>query len=133
MNLLCTEQVVLSDSDSLLTVHMENRVIHTACKDPTFLTDRCLENLLKAEEKNLNHCNESSYLSQQKDITPAMRKIVAEWMLEVCFFLYCQVIHKILYMYKTLVCLFLKQLQNENIYFNFLLHPLYVLLAMLHI
>lgn len=91
MNLLCTEQVVLNDSDNmLLTVqphhtHTDNRIIHTACKDPTFLTDRCLENLLKAEERNLYNF-QMSYMNRQKDITPAMRKIVAEWMLEVCFF-----------------------------------------------
>lgn len=103
MNLLCTEQVVLKDSDTLLstindddddaqnTDHMghhqsqqeHQQRINYACSDPTFLTDRCLENLLKAEEKFSDSYNNVSYFKSQKDITPEMRKIVAEWMMQV--------------------------------------------------
>lgn len=82
MNLFCSEQVILNDCDTLVSVHMENR-INTARPDPTFLDDRCLENLLKAEEKYSS--DHVSYFTGQKDITPEMRKIVAEWMMEVGF------------------------------------------------
>ncbi|GAB0097055.1 hypothetical protein DMENIID0001_126470 [Sergentomyia squamirostris] len=51
--------------------------IRTAKKDPTFLTDRCFENLLKAEMVP----QITGYVA--KDITPDMRRIVATWMLEV--------------------------------------------------
>lgn len=103
MDLLCTEQVVLNDCDALLngtggsaaygaiTAATGNLVatrtngynhVNTAIVDPTFLADRCLENLLKAEEKYTASC--SYFKTVQKDITPPMRKIVAEWMMEVC-------------------------------------------------
>lgn len=58
------------------------RLLNTAGPDPTFLDDRCLENLLKAEEKYSGR-DHVSYFSKQRDITPEMRKIVAEWMMEV--------------------------------------------------
>ena len=50
--------------------------------DPVLLSDdRVLHNMLKMEER---YCPNSAYFEcVQKDITPAMRKTVAEWMLEV--------------------------------------------------
>lgn len=83
MSLLCSEQVNLNDCDTTIVsvVHVEN-LINTASPDPIFLHDRCLENLLKAEEHTHNDHNDS-YFNTQKDITPEMRKIVAEWMMEV--------------------------------------------------
>ena len=56
--------------------------VNTATEDPTFLTDRCLENALKAEEKRPQPIC-TYFKTVQKDITPPMRKIVAEWMMEV--------------------------------------------------
>lgn len=58
---------------------------HLAVTDSIFKTDRCLENALKCEEKqnNVNTC----FKTVQKDITPPMRKIVAEWMIEVSLLL----------------------------------------------
>ncbi|TMW50272.1 hypothetical protein DOY81_004653 [Sarcophaga bullata] len=55
--------------------------VNTATEDPTFLTDRCLENALKAEEKRPQPIC-TYFKTVQKDITPPMRKIVAEWMME---------------------------------------------------
>lgn len=56
-----------------------------AYPDPALLgDDRVLQNLLKTEER---YAPSSSYFEcVQKDITPLMRKIVAEWMLEVSLF-----------------------------------------------
>ncbi|KAG4065479.1 hypothetical protein HA402_009040 [Bradysia odoriphaga] len=82
MSLLCTEKVRSNNrSDTVLTVPMEK--INTACPDPTFLADRCLENLLRAEN-NVSQDRIFKYFNEQSDITPKMRKIVAEWMMEVC-------------------------------------------------
>lgn len=57
-----------------------------AYADPAVLgDDRVLQNLLKTEER---YAPSSSYFEcVQRDISPLMRKIVAEWMLEVsnCF------------------------------------------------
>lgn len=57
----------------------------TECRayaDPALLgDDRVLQNLLKTEER---YAPSSSYFEcVQRDISPLMRKIVAEWMLEV--------------------------------------------------
>ncbi|XP_039499448.1 G1/S-specific cyclin-D2 [Drosophila santomea] len=62
--------------------------VNTAIGDPTLYSDRCLENFLKVEEKH--HKITDTYFSIQKDITPPMRKIVAEWMMEVCAEENCQ-------------------------------------------
>uniref|UniRef100_B5DUH1 Cyclin N-terminal domain-containing protein n=1 Tax=Drosophila pseudoobscura pseudoobscura TaxID=46245 RepID=B5DUH1_DROPS len=64
-------------SDSRGTDH-----VNTAIGDPTFKSDRCLENVLKTEEKHQNIVD-TYFITVQRDITPAMRKIVAEWMMEV--------------------------------------------------
>ncbi|XP_017110949.1 G1/S-specific cyclin-D2 [Drosophila elegans] len=62
--------------------------VNTAIGDPTLYSDRCLENALKTEEKH--HQIVDTYFTIQKDITPPMRKIVAEWMMEVCAEENCQ-------------------------------------------
>ncbi|XP_068154724.1 G1/S-specific cyclin-D1 [Drosophila tropicalis] len=63
--------------------------VNTAIMDPTFNSDRCLEIALKAEEK-YQHISAAYFITVQRDITPAMRKIVAEWMMEVCAEEKCQ-------------------------------------------
>lgn len=79
MDLLCRESVILNDCQDFGTDPADN--VLNACKDPTFLNERILENLLRAEEK---YTPIGSYFgTMQTDITPAMRKIVSEWMLEV--------------------------------------------------
>ncbi|XP_016995332.2 G1/S-specific cyclin-D2 [Drosophila takahashii] len=64
--------------------------VNTAIGDPTLYSDRCLENALKAEEKHHQMDQVDTYFAIQKDITPPMRKIVAEWMMEVCAEENCQ-------------------------------------------
>lgn len=63
-------------------LHIEPQV-NTASADPTFLSERCLENLLKSEETHPSLIN--FYNNPQCEITPKMRRIVAEWMMEVSF------------------------------------------------
>jgi len=55
---------------------------YRAYPDPVLLNDeRVLQNLLQMEER---YCPSSSYFEcVQKDLTPQMRTIVAEWMMEV--------------------------------------------------
>jgi len=55
---------------------------YRAYADPVLLKDeRVLQNLLQMEER---YCPSSSYFEcVQKDLTPQMRTIVAEWMMEV--------------------------------------------------
>ncbi|XP_032289166.1 G1/S-specific cyclin-D3 isoform X3 [Drosophila virilis] len=61
---------------------------HVIVTDPIFKSDRCLENAIKSEVKAQIL---GTYLKTvQKDITPPMRKIVAEWMMEVCAEEKCQ-------------------------------------------
>ena len=80
MDLLCTENVNISDCENLFNP-MEVRV-NKALQDPTFLDDRCLENLLKSEEKH-GPIGYQYFQDVQKDITPSMRKLVADWIIEV--------------------------------------------------
>ncbi|XP_044728709.1 G1/S-specific cyclin-D2 [Chrysoperla carnea] len=60
-----------------------------AYPDPVLLNDeRVLQNLLKTEER---YTPSGSYFEcVQRELTPQMRKIVAEWMLEVCEEQKCQ-------------------------------------------
>lgn len=53
-----------------------------ACEDPTFLNDRCLENLLTSEKRYPTPpC--FYFNTIQKNLTPHMRRLVAEWVIEV--------------------------------------------------
>jgi hypothetical protein len=60
----------------------ENTCECQAYADPVLLNDeRVLQNLLSSEER---YSHSGSYFGcLQKDLTPQMRKIVAEWMYEV--------------------------------------------------
>lgn len=102
MDLLCTEninEVVGGDQFNNSTgtsntqeeaqqTQMEVR-LNTAVKDPTFLDDRCLENLLKSEERHERQwCN--YFATVQKDISPRMRQVVAEWIIDLCEEQNCQ-------------------------------------------
>ncbi|XP_056403743.1 G1/S-specific cyclin-D1-like [Hyla sarda] len=61
---------------------LEVDTVRRAHVDSNLLTDRVLNNLLKAQE---THCPCIHYFtSVQPDIQPYMRKMVATWMLEVC-------------------------------------------------
>jgi len=58
------------------------KLYSNACEDPTFLKDRCLRNLLTSQ---LRYATPSCayFNTVQKTLTPQMRKIVAEWVIEV--------------------------------------------------
>ncbi|XP_018569603.1 G1/S-specific cyclin-D3-like [Anoplophora glabripennis] len=59
-----------------------------AYDDPTLLQDRVLKNLLKTEDRYVLPYPASFVV--QKEVTTEMRKIVAEWMMEVCEEQKCQ-------------------------------------------
>lgn len=71
MDLLCVESMETMTGESV------------AYPDQVLLDDdRILQNLLNSEDR---YIPSSSYFDTvQRDITPDMRKIVADWMLEVC-------------------------------------------------
>lgn len=52
-----------------------------AYDDPILLKDRVLKNLLSTEDRYTLNC--TSFPSVQHEVTADMRKIVAEWMMEV--------------------------------------------------
>lgn len=82
MDLICTEQVNLDENEAGdESRHMDGSFVQKADQDPIFLNDRCFENLLKAEDKHTAQC--SYFDTVQKDITPKMRKLVAEWVIDV--------------------------------------------------
>lgn len=99
MDLLCTENInevggdqfnnsTSNSNTAAQQVQMEVR-LNTAVKDPTFLNDRCLENLLKSEELHeWQRCN--YFATVQKDISPRMRQVVAEWIIDLCEEQNCQ-------------------------------------------
>lgn len=58
------------------------KLYSNACADPTFLKDRCLKNLLTSQMRyKTPSCG--YFNTVQKTLTPQMRKIVAEWVIEV--------------------------------------------------
>lgn len=58
------------------------KLYSNACEDQTFLKDRCLKNLLTSQKKySTPSCDYFNTI--QKPLTPQMRKIVAEWVIEV--------------------------------------------------
>lgn len=82
MDLLCHETETFKDHHHVerpQSMHFEPQV-NTACADPTFLSERCLENLLKSEESNINL---NFYNNPHCAITPKRRRIIAEWMMQV--------------------------------------------------
>lgn len=101
--LLCNEKVNINECDNNylqidnnttnLTITQNsfglgnNRPVNKAKRDPIFLDDRCLENLLKSEDNSYRKPI-SYFNSVQKDVTPAMRKMVAQWIIEVCKFFF---------------------------------------------
>lgn len=57
------------------------KLYSSASPDPTFLKMRCLTNLLKSQTR---YTTSTDYFNKvQKTLTPQMRKIVAEWVIEV--------------------------------------------------
>ncbi|XP_044748808.1 G1/S-specific cyclin-D2-like [Coccinella septempunctata] len=60
-----------------------------AYDDPTLLEDRVLLNLLKTEDRYALVCT-ASFVTIQSEVTQQMRKVVSEWMMEVCEEQKCQ-------------------------------------------
>lgn len=58
------------------------KLYSNACNDPTFLRERCLKNLL-VSQKRYRTPTCGYFGTTQKSLTPQMRKIVAEWVIEV--------------------------------------------------
>lgn len=80
---MCT--AVKKGTDEADDKHFAYENAHMIVTDPIFKTDRCLKNALKSEE-NHEQILGTHFNTVQKDITPAMRKIVAQWMMEVSRF-----------------------------------------------
>lgn len=82
-----SSKLILTPANNSARANIQLKYVkaHLAVTDPIFKTDRCLENALKCEEKQ-NNVN-TYFKTVQKDITPPMRKIVAEWMIEVSLLL----------------------------------------------
>ncbi|XP_053682625.1 G1/S-specific cyclin-D2 [Sabethes cyaneus] len=101
MDLFCTEEISSAENETvrgqqnvdrptagqLSAQHMEVR-LNTAVKDPIFLEDRCLENLLKTEVRHTQRRND--FLKVQNEISNNERRIVVEWITEVCEEQKCQ-------------------------------------------
>jgi hypothetical protein len=110
-SLYCTEAINISDYNDLSDRTEESRPpataqrnnsqrrstittttadrIQKALHDPTFLQNRCLDNLLLAEEQfNAGNDRPFAYLQRAStDITPAIRKMAVDWLFEVSFYL----------------------------------------------
>lgn len=71
MDLLCAERVSPEESGRAAS----------ARPDPVLLRRRVLHNLLRTEERYALTAN--YFGTVQRDLTPHMRRLVAEWMLEV--------------------------------------------------
>lgn len=92
MDLLCKEsissvnEVLLPNQVSAVSNQQQQQMemrLNTAIKDPIFLDNRCLENLLKAEDRHEALKNTNYFTTVQKEISPSMRRVVAEWVIDV--------------------------------------------------
>ncbi|XP_023950071.1 G1/S-specific cyclin-D3 [Bicyclus anynana] len=82
MELLCAERVSPASCEGAPAP------APAAAVDPVLLRRRVLDNLLRTEERYAVTAN--YFGTVQTDITPIMRRVVAEWMLEVCEERSCQ-------------------------------------------
>ncbi|XP_021193350.3 G1/S-specific cyclin-D3 [Helicoverpa armigera] len=80
MELLCAERVSPESGDSVRPP--AGRSHRAAAPDPVLLRRRVLDNLLRTEERYAVTAN--YFGTVQAEVTPHMRRLVAEWMLEVC-------------------------------------------------
>ncbi|KAF9809979.1 hypothetical protein SFRURICE_000289 [Spodoptera frugiperda] len=81
MELLCAERVS-PDSGDVGRAPPAVRAHRAAAPDPVLLRRRVLDNLLRTEERYAVTAN--YFGTVQTEVTPHMRRLVAEWMLEVC-------------------------------------------------
>lgn len=78
MELLCAERVSPESGEARAPVVHAHRA---AAPDPVLLRRRVLDNLLRTEERYAVTAN--YFGTVQAEVTPHMRRLVAEWMLEV--------------------------------------------------
>lgn len=78
MELMCAERVSSSGSEDGARTRP---VTAAAGPDPVLLRRRVLDNLLRTEERYAVTAN--YFGTVQTELTPQMRRLVAEWMLEV--------------------------------------------------
>lgn len=78
MELLCAERVSPGSSEPRPA---RTQAPRAALPDPVLLRRRVLDNLLRTEERYAITAN--YFGTVQTEITPHMRRLVAEWMLEV--------------------------------------------------
>lgn len=81
MELLCAERVSPSTGGSAVSGPAAAREPRAAAPDPVLLRRRVLHNLLRTEERYAVTAN--YFGTVQREVTPHMRRLVAEWMLEV--------------------------------------------------
>lgn len=86
MELLCAERVSPGSGESARPGPPPASL--AAASDPVLLRRRVLDNLLRTEERYAVTAN--YFGTVQTEITPHMRRLVAEWMLEVCEDQSCQ-------------------------------------------
>ncbi|OWR53350.1 G1/S-specific cyclin-D3 [Danaus plexippus] len=86
MELLCAERVSPESSETRPGPGPGR--VQAAGSDPVLLRRRVLDNLLRTEERYAVTAN--YFGAVQKEVTPHMRRLVAEWMLEVCEDQSCQ-------------------------------------------
>lgn len=72
----------IANMDLKLVCCESSTIENRAYPDKVLLSNRVLDNLLKSEEQ---YALSASFLRKQTEVTPHMRKIVAEWMMEVSF------------------------------------------------
>ncbi|XP_034825629.1 G1/S-specific cyclin-D3 [Maniola hyperantus] len=80
MELLCAERVSPGSAEGARPG--PTPAPPSACSDPVLLRRRVLDNLLRTEERYAVTAN--YFGNVQTEVTPHMRRVVAEWMLEVC-------------------------------------------------
>lgn len=80
MELLCAERVSPSSSEGSRPSAARAPAV-AARPDPVLLRRRVLDNLLRTEERYAITAN--YFGAVQTELTPHMRRLVAEWMLEV--------------------------------------------------
>ncbi|XP_026746809.1 G1/S-specific cyclin-D3 [Trichoplusia ni] len=81
MELLCAERVSPESGESVGRA-VPAPAHRAAAPDPVLLRRRVLDNLLRTEERYAVTAN--YFGTVQAEVTPHMRRLVAEWMLEVC-------------------------------------------------
>lgn len=82
MELLCAERVSPgSEGSAASAAPAAAREPRSAAPDPVLLRRRVLHNLLRTEERYAVTAN--YFGTVQREVTPHMRRLVAEWMLEV--------------------------------------------------